>query len=196
MSEAQEGTVSSFDDESVFKRCHAEVYNPETTPWENIGQRIFQLEIDEFGEENGFEEKTLRNDFTNPENTAVILRDTGNGEIVGFTYAQPLLDLVEEDEDEEDDVEDIERLDEGKKTAYIGDTVIDAKYRGNRLVGKMMQTLEGLLKDKGFQFLERHTLLDNKYAENVAKNYEGRVVHTKSPEDSDYGKQQFFRIKL
>jgi len=127
-----------------------EVFDPsDPSHWEAIRADIVSMELDEWGEEEGFDEEMLTNDFNNPKNVVVVLKDETIGKIIGFTYAEPLFELIESNIRKG-----IIREDGGHNTAYISDTLIHPTYRGRHLVGDMMSLLEDGLRARGFRFIE------------------------------------------
>lgn len=158
-----------------------EVYQPDKSKWAQIRQRILLLEKEAFGDK-AFDDAEIEKDFLNPRNAIALLKD--ESEVIGFTYARPL-----------DEADEPCREAEARETAYIWDTVIDKRYRGRHLVGPLMDELEGELRKRGYSFVERMAAVANDYAANVAKHYGDRVVASE-PQETQYGKQVFFRIRL
>lgn len=174
-------------------KCAPEIFDP-TDPnnWEKIRGDIVAMEQDEW-EEEGFDDTLLTADFNNPQNVAVILRDIATGQVVGFTYAEPLLGLTVASNVREG----IEREDSGEYTAYISDTLIHPMYRGRHFVGGMMRTLEEGLRARGFKFIERDVSLKDGYADNVIKNNQGRIIFLGEVEDTEeYGPERFIRMSI
>lgn len=150
--------------------------------WDKIGDTIIKLEREAFGDKS-FTIDYLKSDFINPNNIVILLKEKNTEKIIGFTYAKPI-------EEAEPD-----RKAEKGETAYIWDTIIDKAYQGRHLVGIMMDRLEEELRKRNYKFIERNSLLEKNYADNVVKHYKDRIVKSE-PIDSIWGKQIFFRIRL
>ena len=60
----------------------------------------------------------------------------------------------------------------------------------------MMILLEDVLRKKGFEFLDRDTRSDNGYAEKVVGHYGDRIVFVQDPIRTEWGEQQYIRVKL
>ncbi|MDP3953595.1 MAG: GNAT family N-acetyltransferase [bacterium] len=166
-----------------------EVFEPTPEGWAVVKDAVVKLETDEFGEE-AFEPELLEEDFLKPENTVVILREASMGEIIGFTYAEPLASM------DERDLRQVDREDDGEKTAYVSDTVIAPTHRGRRLVGRLTGKLAEELAHRGFGFLERDAAVVNNYADNIIKNNEQGIIYAGEPEESKYGPQRFIRMRI
>lgn len=169
--------------------CLPEIYDSKKIPWEEISDSVVNIENTQFGEE-AFTEDELKEGMTSENNTIILLRDSRTNEVIGYTYAFPLLEEAEED------IHKIEREDRGEKTAYVENTALHPKYMGNKLVGSMLELLEQELVRKGYLYMERDAATANNYAENIAKNYGDRIIYKGDPHESQWGEQVFFRIKL
>lgn len=172
------------------QHCHVTVYDPVQRPWDSIADEIVELDRMHFGDQ-AFDAELFKQSFLNPENTAVIITDETTNKIVGFTFASPA-DVVYETYNENPDY--FDRKKDGQ-AAYIGDTVIHPQYMKHHLVGEMMRLLESKLKEKGFKYLERDSSVNNNYADNIRKNYSGKIEEEQL-HDSEFGPQVFFRIRL
>lgn len=199
MDPSQHETSSQKD--RIQTRCKAQRYEPTQTPWETIRGDILAIERAHFGD-NAFEEELFIKDFSNPNNTVVLLRDTETGRIVGFTYAEPLTNFAPEKWEEitpnDTYPNALSRDDNGLQTAYISDTALHPDYVGHHLVGVLIGGLEQELRNRtnvAYTRFERHSVVANKYASNVRESYADRLVYEK-PIDSKYGPQVFFRINL
>lgn len=176
--------TEKYKEEEPKLKTEAEIFTPKPESFEKIKFEIFSIENENFGD-HSFDEESLTEDFTNPENIIVILRDPAeNDKIIGFTYAEPV------------DHFDKNRKAESAVTAYITDTALLKEYQGRHLVGIMMEKLEDEMKKRGFKFVERDSRVANKYADNVRKAYKDRIVDEKGPSKSEWGDQIFFRIRL
>lgn len=174
----------------IQERCKNEIYHVKDTPWENVRKDILFIEHQQFGQAS-FTEKDFIDTFNDPESTIVLMRDSQTNKIIGYTYAIPLWKM------EKEDITNMPRNDEGKKTAYILNTAFHSDYQGHHLVGKLVGRLEQELKKKGFEFIERDAAVAQNYAAKIEKFYQDRIVYkSNKPHDSDWGPQQFFRIKL
>ena len=58
-----------------------------------------------------------------------------------------------------------------------------------------METLEAELRRRGYKYIERDTAVEGGYADNVRKNYAGRIIE-EQPHPSEYGDQVFFCMTL
>ncbi len=186
-------------EQELRKRCQVQVYDALQTSWESIKDQIVGIEIESFGQEKAFDEDTLKDGFTNPGNTIVIVKDTKNDKIVGFTFAKPATSTY---------LEDFPKRVKSKRfdfmrddAAYIYDTAFAREYQHLGLVAPLMQTFETLLKEKGYSYMDRDSE-DNRedgksetYADKVRKNYTDRIVRTYRHK-SIYGWQRYFRIRL
>lgn len=157
-----------------------EIFDSEHKSWNEIKNSILDLEHDAF-KGNAFTAEVLEEDFLNTDNIIVLLRDGTN--LIGFTYAKPM-------EPETDD-----SPAKPGETAWMWDTVIHKEFRGKKLLGPLMHTLEGELQKRGFKYLERNALTANNFAQNISKHYKDRIIKS-FPLDSRWGPQVFFRIKL
>lgn len=174
------------DNAEIINRCKAELFDPQKQNWEEIKDSILEIEKAHFGAK-AFTERIFKPAFENPETTAVLLKDTQNNKIVGFSYAEPVKRAYRHGYDSPRSIM--------PKTAYISDTAIDPEYTGHGLVGKIMEVMEKELIRLGYEYLERDAAIENGYAEKIMKVYKDRILIAK-PHDSEYGPQIFFRIKL
>lgn len=174
----------------VKQRCQPELYDPTRIAWNDVRDDILLIERAQFGE-NAFEENQMHEDFDNPDNTIVLLRDKQINKIVGYSCAEPLLNL-----DSEDVTEGIKREDDGQKTAYISNTALHPNYVGYGLVGPLINALEEELVKRGYQFIERDSVTKNNYDKKIIKTYGNRILFQSGPKSSLWGPQIFFRIKL
>lgn len=158
-----------------------EIFQSDPDSWEKIKDGIVAMEEEAFGE-HGFTAEQLKEDFLNKNNFIIILK-SDTDEVIGFTYARTPKDAEPIFADVDDE------------TACMWDTIIKKEYRGQHLLGSMMALLEEELKKAGYKYMERSALLANNYAENIQKFYQGRIIQSK-PQDSKWGPQIFFRIKL
>ncbi|TSC68827.1 MAG: hypothetical protein G01um101466_300 [Parcubacteria group bacterium Gr01-1014_66] len=171
-----------------------EIYNPDKLPWDKIREDILKIEESAYGEEDLFGEEVLQNDFEDPDNIVVILRDIATEKIIGFTYAKPTLKSYPEDFPERE---------MSKDTAYIYYTVIEKSYQGKGLVSSLLNKLEDELVRRGFSFVERDAANDREgeqsgaetYADKLRKNYQERILKEEA-HDSEFGPQVFFRMSL
>lgn len=138
--------------------------------WDAVGTRIYEIEYDCFGE-SSLSREMMKTDLNDAETCLVILKTSSR--IVGFTYAIPESDGV----------------------ARIVDTVIEKEYRHKGLVSRLMTCLESELREKGYDFITRDSLVSNGYAEKIARHYSGRIVEM-ADIDSQWGKQRHFKIRI
>ncbi len=186
---------SEFKNENLRDYCAVEVYNPQKLSWDEIGQKIVEIELSASGEKPGLDEEILKEAFEDSSSVAIITKDTRDGKIVGFTIAQPTAVIYPEDFPDRQPSED---------TAYITDSAFEKSYQGHGLIVPMIEELERQLIAKGFSFMERDSADDKKdkdstteetYADKIRKNYKDRILKEES-HDSEYGPQVFFRIRL
>lgn len=160
----------------------AKVFNPQEDSWGDIKDRILDLEKEAFNEK-AWKEVTIKRGFVEPDGVAVILVEKETMKVIGFSYAvkgglgHNLSSIQKE------------------YTAYIEDTVIDKAYRGMGLVGLIMDKLEKELIQKGYKYLERDAKVENNYATNIQKHYQGKILESFA-HNSRYGEEIFFRIQL
>ena len=143
---------------------------------------IVGLEREAFGH-GAFSEGYLAGEFTAPENAVILLVDPDNDGVLGFTLAGPVEWI------------DPQRLSDNA-TAYVSDTIIAQAWRGQGLVGVLMDALEQELRNRGYRFMERDAAIAHGYADKVARHYKERIVLMDGPHDSEWGPQVFFRIRL
>ena len=160
----------------------AEMFSNIKPDWIKIKDSILSLEKEGF-EEHPFTEKEIEEDFLNPENIIVLLKNLENQEVIGFTYVKPM------------EPETSDGPAKPGETAWMWDTVIKKEFRGRGLLGLMMNKLEEELKNRGFKYVERNAMAANNFAENIAKHYKERIIKS-FPLESKWGPQVFFRIKL
>ncbi|MBI1975256.1 MAG: hypothetical protein HYS57_02770 [Parcubacteria group bacterium] len=149
----------------ILESCKIEIYNPEALPWDEIKEDILRMETDAFDAE-AFDEETLREDFENPKNIVVLLRDTASNRVVGFTYAEPTTAVYPELFPERKSSED---------TAYISDTVIHLKYRKIGLLPLLMHKLGSELLKRGYLFMERDSADDRTNLKEGEETYADKV---------------------
>jgi ribosomal protein S18 acetylase RimI-like enzyme len=176
----------------LCKRCIVRAFDPTCHLWDTIKDDITLIDELQFGDQS-FSEEVLEYWITDPRCTTVFLIDTESEHIVGFTFAAPTMMVYEEylPEYYKDDL----HREADDTTAYIANTVIHPKYVGKHLVGRMMEELKRLLRAQGFTHIERDSVQENNYANNIRKNEQGNIEHEEL-HDSDYGPQIFFRIRL
>lgn len=157
--------------------------------WEHASQIITPLEADAFGN-HGFSSEELNDSLQQPKTVMIVAKN--GAEILGFTYAVPRSYWKDEA------AEVIEREDNGDRTAYVYDTVVAKKHRGKKISLRMMSHLHSELAKEGYEFLERDSVIDGGYADQIQKAYteKGLMVQAGPDHDSDWGKQRFFRMKL
>ncbi len=164
-------------------RFRAEVYDPQSRAWDRIAPDVMRIEREQFGE-GAFDEEYLADEFTDPENTAVVLIDTVSERVAGFTFAVPA------------SLKGWAHSSDRKDGAYVCDTALDYDHQGRALVGAMMIVLEEQLRRRGYRYLERDAAVENGYAAKIERAYAGRIVTQGRPRMSEYGPQVFFRIDL
>jgi ribosomal protein S18 acetylase RimI-like enzyme len=149
-----------------------ELFNPSTHTWADIREDILQLE-DECFPGQGIPEEELESTFDDPHNIIVLLRK--GAKIVGFSAAIP---------------------DESVQGAvYIETTEIHPDEQGKGYVASIMNVLENEARTRGYTFLTRNAAVGNGYADKIQKNYGERISQTYE-NDSEYGPQRYFKIKL
>lgn len=183
MSSKESGPRRTIDSDPLVSRCTAEVTPSTLETWSLIKEDVMVFQRELFG----LEEEDLIDAFKNPDSTVVILRDKETNKVVGFTYAEPVQQVYKEEFHPE-------RV-QLPHTAYIQNTALSGDYRGHKLVGRLMELLEAELVAKGYEYLERDSVVANNYAGNIQKEYGDRIVLAE-PHGSRWGDQVFFRIKL
>jgi hypothetical protein len=161
----------------------AHIWQPATESWHLLEPDIMFLERQAFGDK-AFEAKHLKTELTDPTHVVALLRDGGTSRVMGFTYAIPVTEVEPH------------RAPAAANTAYIADTVLEEGLRGRRLVGVLMASLEDELRRRGFKFLERHAAVAHGYAAKISKHYSTRIEAQRRPNESEWGPQVFFRIRL
>lgn len=154
-------------------------FTPES--WARVKGDILRIEQICF-DGKGYSEETFEKDFSRPEAAVVILRNH-TGKIIGYSYALPV------------NIEEPEREEEKDETANIDSTAIHPDYQGQGLVGILIGKLEEELRKRGFKFIEREAVIGNGYADSIQRHYRDRVLGWRD-QDSKYGPQRFFRIRL
>jgi len=141
------------------------------------------LERQAFGD-RAFESGYLREELIDPAHVVVLLTGEESSRVRGFTYAIPVTEIEPH------------RARRAADTAYIADTVLDTELRGRGLVGVMMSCLEDELRRRGFKYVERHAAVARGYAGKISKHYGARIEVQRRPNQSEWGPQVFFRIRL
>lgn len=106
-----------------------------------------------------------------------------DGQVAGFSVAIPIAKM------------DPTRTE--TNTAYIYFTGIMPNLQGHGHVAAVNKTMIELLKERGYEFVERDCVIKGGYADNIEKQYKHAVIkqydHTRWPE---FGPERFFRIDL
>lgn len=182
--------VSEVD--SINARCKTELYDYTKTSWEKIKNDILTIEQAQFGE-LGDEENEFIKVFKNPNNLVVLMRDMQTNQVIGYTYAIPLLEADNEI------ITAIEREDKGEKTAYIYNIAFHPDYIGYHF-RNLIKELEGQLKKRGYDFFEADLIAKDRNVRKIIPRIWGENVVWQDKELHDspygYGQQIFFRIKL
>lgn len=173
----------NFSSDPIVSHCVAEVIVPTMETWGLLKNDIMPFQKLHFG----LNEEDLAYVFENSDATIVIIRDTKTKRVVGFTYTEPVQQVYGKDFYPER-----EQL---SNTSYVQNTALDPDYIGRKLVGPLMDRLERELVMKGYQYIERDSIITNNYAAKIQKRYGKRIVFAK-PHKSKWGDQIFFRIKL
>lgn len=160
----------------------AQEYKPNPETWEAIKGDIVALHRSSFPEIEDLEEKIKRG-FNDKDSTAVLLYDTEAGKpkkLIGYSFAIPMpyRDSIQH---------------RNIPTAAIDSTVIEEGYRGQGLVGLLMEQMEETLRRKGYEQMERSVVTYNGYADKVERHYSSRILQKPLSLRSDRKK---FIIKL
>jgi len=147
-----------------------ELISPSPSNWEILGNRIYKIEQDVFGEKS-LDKEMMKSDINDLRASLVLLRDKDL--IVGFTYALP----------------------ESEGVARIVDTVITKKYQNKGFVSLLMSCLETELRKNGNKYVTRDVMVENGYADKVMKNYVSQIVETREF-TGQWGKQRYFKIRI
>jgi len=126
----------------------------------------------------------LRSLVTDPGNTVATY--TVGDKLVGFSVAVPI------------DKMDSTRSSESQETAYIYFTGVQPELQSQGHVGPLMDDMYRKLRTRGYQFVERDSMIENGYADNVEKANEG-AIDEGSMYDYDpwgLGMERHFRIDL
>ncbi len=165
------------------ERYAADIWNPSLDQWDVIAPDILFLERQAFGDK-AFETDYLRSEFADPTHVVALLTRPPEARVLGFTYAVPVIEIEPH------------RSPRAANTAYIADSVLEARIRGQGLVGLLMSALEDELRHRGYVYLERHAAVAREYARKVSKHYSTRIEVQRRPNMSEWGPQVFFRIRL
>lgn len=161
----------------------------------SLHEQIAAIEKIHFGDTSFSKDDFIRF-FNHPECVVVIALEESSGEVIGFTFSRPTIDVYEHDRNPER-LPEVRKLD--GKSAYIDDIAIRPDYLGHGLTPLMVGELEKVLIAKGYKYFEEDAAVENGYADKVEKAYKknGRLIFVgEQQRDSDYGLQRFFRIKL
>jgi hypothetical protein len=149
------------------------LFDPSQESWQSVRQDIMNLEEICFPGK-GLGEDYLKEKFEDPNSVIVLLK---RGEkVLGFSYGTP---------DEND-----------KSALYIDTTEILPEEQGQGYVVSLVSLLEDEARKRGYAFLTRNAAVENGYADKVAKSYGDRIVETKPDNDSEWGRQRYFKIVL
>lgn len=154
-------------------------YNPKQTSWIKIREAILKIEAEAFPQYTP-QEEILESDFTNHENTVLLLRSS-RGSIIGYAYAEP---IGNNDMRRKNDTE----------TAYMPSIAIHPKFQGKGLARDLQVSLEKQLKRQGYSFLEGH-VINEKYFRSLQKIYADRIVR-KRRTVTKKEIEHFIRIRL
>ena len=184
-------TMEKPEGKESLSSFRAEIYDPASTPWEEVRAEIVDIEHSAFGD-TSFTEDILAEGFQDADSIVVIMRDEHTRKIVGFAYALPAEKVYPEEFPDRH---------ASKDTAYVYDVAFDPSHQHRGLLPTLMQTFENEIIGRGFSFLEIdaanvHTAEGvETYADKIRKNNRGRILKEEA-HDSEYGPQVFFRIDL
>lgn len=139
---------------------------------DELALRLFELEKAEWGRK-AFGVRYFLRRVADPDAAVVVLR--GDGEVRGFLIAVP-------DETVEGGL-------------YVEDTLIEAPYRGRRLIALLGEALDAEAARRGFRYLTRDASIANGYADAIERAYRGRVIERREHK-SPYGPQRYLKIDL
>lgn len=158
-----------------------------------------RIETESFGP-NADDVNTMMENFAHSENVVVLVKNS-EGQIVGFTYTKPAITVYRKEFKKRVRSRKFNFMTEN--TAYVYNTAFSKKNQHLGLVTLLMADLETTLSERGYEYMDRDSADEpiegqrETYADKVARNYAGRIVHTyKHFSDYGYGKQRFFRIRL
>lgn len=134
----------------------------------------------------GFNQHFIAIELWNPKGAAVVLFDDGNP--VGYAAASVAAELYSSYSHY------FGRDADG--VAYVTNVSIHPDYQGKGYVGLLMNKLEEALREKGFTILDTDAKADNGYAAKVVKFYADRVVFAREAEPTEWGMQQYIRVRL
>lgn len=168
------GTLITMSIESREPSPLAQVESHNLSPqnWGELKEDVLRIEKECFGESSLTEEDFM--DVVASSQAVLALLKKGH-HVIGFTFAGP--DQYEE------------------KTLTIYSTAITPSEQGKGHVASLMKVIEEEARQKGYSFISRYAATDNNYAGKIEKNYGERIVETFN-RDSEWGKQQYFKIKL
>ncbi len=141
----------------------AEIYRGQSIEWES---GLAPTPIITIGPDaSPLEERDMLSD----DSSIIAFLLNANSKVIGYSVARPA----------------------SPDTVGIHLTRIHPELRGQGLVGVLMETLEEELRERGYQYMERHAVVDNGYADKVERHYKERIVFSE-----DEGKTRFFRIRI
>lgn len=171
--------------DEIAERCEAVVYDPDHPVWDGIKDQLMAINS-HWGEE-AFEVNDLFERLHDPKNVCVLLYD--NDRVVGYSIALPL------DSWAKDEWWPTSRDDNGERTAYAEDVTILQGYRGHRLVGKLLNSMEAELIHRGYEYLELDATMQRNFGAKLANVYHEKLLES-AEHDSIFGPQMFIRTHL
>lgn len=153
-------------------------------PW-NVARALEEIETMNFGHQ-GFTADYIMHELRNKSGVVVILLD--GDVVVGYTSAMEAEDLYTSNSyyygrDHE-------------SVAYNTNSSIHPDYQHKGHIWKMMDLLEGALREKGYKFLDTDAKSDLGFADKMVSKYGERIVFAQPPARTMWGHQRYIRIKL
>ena len=138
------------------------LFDPRT--WEIHAAAIHRVEVAAFGPENAFSLEGLRDGMCAQTTKAVLLSHQPTGALIGYTYAFCQGDVP-----------------------YVCNTALLPDYQGRKLILPLMEELEGVLRQAGYDRMWRHARVANGYADKIEAFYGARVIQRGAEISSRWG---------
>jgi ribosomal protein S18 acetylase RimI-like enzyme len=180
------GTGKFAKDRTILNESTVETGAIDTETWQNIKEKIISLKNAQ-SRDHAFTPEELEKHFTDSDNAVALIKY--KNEIIGYSYAMPTTQAYSEN----DPV--FSGRVKDSTTAYLYNVVIDPRYQGRGLVGKLSSALEDKLREKGYTHLEMDAAIQNGYANSIQKAYGARVI-VSHDHPSIYGEQRYFLLDI
>lgn len=186
--------VTSGKERTGDSKIKAVIYDSQKVNFGEIEETLFELTKTQFGNDPQVQETTSEAYMgfcwlmKKPDSTTALLFD--REKLIGYSLAASFEYLPE---DSSVRIEEENR----SRTAYIYNTVIDEKYRGQKLVGKLSDRLILGLKERGFSRVARDCRIEGGYADNVERSCGDSIIEKNNNAGTpESGPQRFFLIDI